>query len=341
MTAESHRVAGRRDVQLSFVIPVRNDASRLARCLASINAAAADIPCEVIVLDHDSSDASAAVARASGARVLPGRGHNVAALRNAGTTEATASLLAFVDADHLLDREWVQAAIAAFSQPSIGAAGAPCHAPAEGTWVQRTYDALRRHPEHQEPAEWFGAGNMVVRRSAFDQANGFDETLETCEDVDLCFRLRAAGWTLLNVPSMRNVHLGDPPTLVHLFRGELWRGRDNLRVGLRAPWSLRNAMSTAAPAVQLAAVPTAFVALAFGGMWGRIAAAGALAATLAPVIGRTVAMARNAHVHTALDLARCAAVAATYDAGRALALLMRSRHHRRSPSATAAFKQAG
>jgi GT2 family glycosyltransferase len=105
--------------------------------------------------------------------------------------------------------------------------------------VQATYGALRRHPAAEERAEWLGAGNMVVRREAFVAVNGFDESLETCEDVDLCARIAKAGWQVRAVPGMRNVHHGDQAE--NVFWGELWRGRDSLRVTTRpehrATWS--------------------------------------------------------------------------------------------------------
>jgi len=321
---------------VSFIIPVRNDAARLSRCLASIDAAANGLPCQVIVVDHSSIDGSKDVAQAAGATVLVGSGRNVAALRNAGAARATAPLLAFVDADHVLGPEWVRVAVDAMEHDRVGAAGAACYAPDDGTWVQRTYDALRRHSDRIEPAEWFGAGNMVVRRKAFSALGGFDERLESCEDVDFCFRLRTHGWTLVNVPALRNIHLGDPSTLRRLFTSELWRGRDNLRVSLRAPWSLRNAVSTGTPVAQLCSVPTAAIGLAAGGVLGWSIFGLALAAGLAPVLGRTATMTRNAAIRSPAGISRCFAVAATYDAARALALLVRAGHHRQHAAEAAA-----
>ena len=65
--------------------------------------------------------------------------------------------------------------------------------------------------DSKEMAE--GAGNMVVRRSAFLKVGGFDESLTACGDVDLSNRLRRLGWTILNDSRLFNVHPGDPETL--------------------------------------------------------------------------------------------------------------------------------
>src|SRR5688500_9102521 len=128
---------------LSFVIPVRDDAERLAQCLQSIRSSAgADDRIEVVVADNGSTDDSAAVAVAHGARVITLPDRPVSALRNAAAEISRGDILAFVDADHRISSDWVATAIAVLQDPQIGAVGAPCHAPEDGSWVQITYDKL-------------------------------------------------------------------------------------------------------------------------------------------------------------------------------------------------------
>jgi GT2 family glycosyltransferase len=124
------------------------------------------------------------------------------------------------------------------------------------------YDSMRDHVEAPVETRWLGAGNLVVRRSAFEDIGGFDETLEACEDVDLCrARLRSSGARLINTPRMVNRHFGDPATLRALFKGELWRGRDNLRVSLRGPVSWRDLPSVVVPVLWLVVTALSVVAL--------------------------------------------------------------------------------
>jgi len=48
---------------------------------------------------------------------------------------------------------------------------------------------------------------MLIRRSAFEQVGPFDEAYGLhCEDLDLMFRLRQAGWRCLFVPSAKALH---------------------------------------------------------------------------------------------------------------------------------------
>jgi GT2 family glycosyltransferase len=305
---------------ISFVIPVRNDARHLRGCLASV---VTDVPsgiaCEILVADNGSTDDSASTARAAGARVLSLPGLTVAELRNRAAREAHGAYLAFVDADHEIAPGWTRCAIETLSRPGIAAAGAPYHPPAGATWVQRMYDAFRDHGTEVADVEWLGSGNLVVARDAFLAVGGFDTRLVTCEDVDLCQRLRAGEGRLVCAPRMRTTHHGDPATLKALFFGELWRGKDNLRTSLRTPPTLRGLPSIAIPVADLLLAVAAVLGIAtvlHGGGW--LAATGA-AGIVALAALRAAAMIRRLRTASPLEAAQAMAVALTYDMARALA----------------------
>jgi GT2 family glycosyltransferase len=313
---------------ISFIVPVRNDAGHLRRCLETIAANSSAIPSEVIVVDNGSTDGSGDVARAAGAFVLEVSDGRVADLRNQAGRIATGEYIAFVDADHELAPGWSEAALLLLQNDSVFAVGAPYHPPLDSTWVQRAYDRFRHHQSGSREVEWLGSGNLVVRRTVFERIGGFDATLETCEDVDLSWRLRVHGGRLIADDRLRSIHQGDPKTLKALFFGELWRGRDNLRVSLRAPITLRSLPSAIIPVINL----LAFTAIVFGILtWGvggwPFAAAGAAvfgALTLAhtgsllsrgPSLGRVTGSAVQLFI-----------VAGVYDVARALALVAHTGH---------------
>jgi glycosyltransferase involved in cell wall biosynthesis len=314
---------------IGFVIPVRNDAARLAECLASI--LREDPTARIVVMDHGSTDGSGAVAAGRGAEVqrTPDAA-NVAALRNLGARAIDARWVAFVDSDNAVAPGWLAAFRDAAATGAPAALGALCLPPPSPTWVQAWYDGLRDHPARTQPAEWLGAGNLVVRRDVFETVGGFDESLETCEDVDLCFRLARAGHTILTVPGMRNTHYGDPPTLGRLFRGELWRGRDNLRVSFRQrPLSFRNSLSVAMPVAQLGLVVASIAGLVSGSERGRFVAWASLFGIASLVLARAALVYRRAGRQAPGGVAAALAIAATYEAARAISLVVRSGHHRR------------
>lgn len=318
---------------LSFVIPVRDDAARLARCLQSIRSATpAGCAIEILVADNGSIDESPAVARAAGATVLDLPGVRLGELRNRAAAATSGDILAFVDADNEIGPDWIAGANEAFEDARTAAVGAPYHAPSPGTWVQRLYDRLRRHPASREPVSWLGSGNIAIRRSAFDDVGGFDTDLETCEDVDLCRKLRAAGHELYADRRMRSVHHGDPSTLGQVFYGELWRGRDNLRVSLRPPLVGRTLVSAAMPVANLLAMALAIAGVLTRTPVGWTMTAFAVAYLFAGVTIRAAAMVRRASI---ADWAAACAVAAAYEAGRALAVAGRFGYSRRRRTAVA------
>lgn len=323
-------VASRISPRISFVIPVRNDPVRLKNCLATI--AACEYPKElidVVVADNGSIDDTPAVAAAAGARVLSLPGIAVGEMRNRGAQAAHGDVLAFVDADHELGPGWIRSAAATLQLPGVTAAGAPYLQPPNATWVQRCYDSFRDHREGVFDTPWLGSGNLAIWRPAFLEAGGFDTTLETCEDVDLCQRLRRQGHTLKSDSGMRSVHMGDPKTLRAIFWGELWRGRDNLRVSFRGPMTARDLPSVVIPVLTLLLLALAGLALLTTPWTGLMGAAAALAA-LAGCAGlsalRALRMLPRLSGGGPLDIARAWLVAAAYDAGRALSLIIRVRH---------------
>ena len=238
---------------VSFVIPVRDDAERLRRCLRSIRSNRfPEQRVEVIVVDNGSTDRSAEVARSVNAITLDASGCNVASLRNLGARLARGQILAFVDADHEIVHTWLSSAVETLRRPRVAAVGATYTPPPQGTWVQRLYGALRGQTEGCGTVEWLGSGNLAIWREAFENIGGFDTSLETCEDVDLCLRLRRSGYELIGDERLRTIHHGDPATLWTLLYGEMWRGRDNLRVSLRGPLSWRGMPSLLIPIAHLA-----------------------------------------------------------------------------------------
>jgi hypothetical protein len=308
--------------RVTFVIPVKNDALRLRRCLATIRMN--DYPAdrvEIIVGDNGSDDDSPAVSREAGATVLDLPGCSVGEIRNRVAEAASGDILAFVDADHEIAPDWIRCAASTLAAPDVAAVGALCEAPRNGTWVQQTYDLMRRRPEGVRSVEWLGSGNMAVWRTRFMGVGGFDTRLHTCEDVDLCRRLRSAGHRIMHDSRLRNVHLGDPSTLGELFRGELWRGRDNLRVSFRGPVTLGELPSVLIPVVEIGLVALALSALTLGAV-PALALLSLAAASIVAFSGmRAAKMLWYAPRLTPLACGRAFAVATTYDIARAVALV--------------------
>src|SRR5438093_7721357 len=100
---------------ISFIIPAYNEELELSATIAAIRAAASGAaqPCEVIVVDDASTDATPEIAAQAGAKVIRINRRQIAASRNAGGRAAQGEYLFFIDADTRINRAHVTGAIAA------------------------------------------------------------------------------------------------------------------------------------------------------------------------------------------------------------------------------------
>jgi hypothetical protein len=140
---------------------------------------------------------------------------------------------------------------------------------------------------------------------------------------------------LVSDQRLLSIHLGDPATLQALFKSERWRGRDNLRVTLHGDISARDLPSVLIPLLGVGLGGTALIGLLVSPWWGLRSlrwSAVALALFFALAALRAFRMALRGGLGGPLMWFQALLVAATYDAGRAAALVARSSHHRRAAS---------
>ncbi|BDV31229.1 glycosyltransferase family 2 protein [Microbacterium terricola] len=98
---------------LSVVIPSYNDAAMLRSCLDALAVQTRAVD-EIVVVDNGSTDATAAVARAAGARVVTESIRGVLPATAAGFDAARGDLLARLDADSVPPPDWAARVVAAF-----------------------------------------------------------------------------------------------------------------------------------------------------------------------------------------------------------------------------------
>jgi GT2 family glycosyltransferase len=221
--------------RVSVIVVSYNTRAELLRCLAAIARNVA-LPSEVVVVDNASRDGSAAAAREAlpDARVIENP-ENVgfSKANNLGLRATTAPYVLILNSDAelrpgcleslcaLLDRRPELAAIGPRTlgsdgriQVSFGPALTPL-----AEWRQRRLvkgvregaqwalrEAARRAASEHEP-DWLSASCLLARREALEGVGGFDEGFFLYEeDVDLCLRLRRAGWRLAFTPAAEVVH---------------------------------------------------------------------------------------------------------------------------------------
>jgi len=181
-------------MRFSVVIPAYNEEKYLPRLLASIETARANYSggpeqVEVIVADNDSTDATAPVATAHGARVVHVALRRIAAVRNGGARVARGEILCFIDADSAIDPQTFNAIdhVMNTGQYVWGVTGAR---------MERTSFALLL-------TYWvcmmivlisgLDIGLSFCRREDFESVGGYDESRLYAEDVLLPLALRRLG----------------------------------------------------------------------------------------------------------------------------------------------------
>ncbi|MGV9193616.1 glycosyltransferase family 2 protein [Microbacterium sp. MC2] len=100
---------------VSVVIPVKDDAEALERCLRALRLQRRR-PDEIVVVDNGSIDGSAQVARAAGARVIRCDEPGIPAAATAGYDAATGDVILRLDADCVPSRDWVHVMASAFER---------------------------------------------------------------------------------------------------------------------------------------------------------------------------------------------------------------------------------
>ena len=124
MVDDSNRYGKRRDrwEAFSIVIPAHNEQSYLPQTLDSLKHAfeVLQYPGEVIVVDDDSSDDTAAVARSRDVRLVQVCLRNIGAVRNAGAAHCQTPWLFFLDADTILPARTLAAALDLLAGDSVG-----------------------------------------------------------------------------------------------------------------------------------------------------------------------------------------------------------------------------
>jgi glycosyltransferase involved in cell wall biosynthesis len=218
------------DPRASLVIPVRDGARTMGACLRAAREAMGRLD-ELIVVDDGSLDDSGPLASAAGATVITTPPRGAAAARNAGAAMARGRWLVFLDADVLLEPTALELLLAPLEAGQARAAigtYAPC--PPELGLASRVKDrSIRaRHKQSGEEVGWFWTGLGAVERSLFLELGGFDAARfagATVEDMELGYRLAAAGQPVRQVAAARLRHL-HRHSLASLTRNDFAKARD-------------------------------------------------------------------------------------------------------------------
>ena len=195
------------NIDVSVIVIGRNEGLRLEHCLHSVARADwGDTRHELIYVDSCSTDASVARAQAVGAMtmVVDEASPCAAKARNMGWRAARGQFVLFLDGDTELHPDFVRLALATLTETSLCAVwGHRRESNPSQSLYTRVLDLDWIYPVGR--TLYFG-GDVLVRRSALAEVNGFDPALKAGEEPELCARLRAAGWEIEHIDAPMTRH---------------------------------------------------------------------------------------------------------------------------------------
>ncbi|WP_082479216.1 glycosyltransferase family 2 protein [Methylobacterium sp. Leaf102] len=219
--------------RVSVIIPTRDRAELLGTVLRGLFGATDYPDIEVVVVDNDSREPAtdalfASYAEEARLRILPVPGpFNFSDLSNRGAAAATGAVLLFLNNDvEIVEPGWLAEMVSLALDPSVGAVGAKLLYP-DGTLqhggIVLGIGGVAGHSHPGLPGEEPGyfarmvltqevsavtGACLAVRAEAFARVGGFDAAhlAVAFNDVDLCLRLREAGYRNLWTPYARLVH---------------------------------------------------------------------------------------------------------------------------------------
>jgi mycofactocin system glycosyltransferase len=257
-----------RDV--TVVIPVRDNPFGLYRLVMSLRGM------RVIVVD-DGSQTPVQPSDFTGARceveiLRHPRSKGPAAARNTGLAACTTDFVAFLDSDVVPRRGWLEALLGHFCDPAAALVAPRIVGLGHSDQLIARYEAVRSSLDLGEreapvvpygPVSYVPSAAIICRRAALLELGGFDETLPSGEDVDLCWRLIESGSRLRYEPIALVAH-------EHRTEMRAWLSRKAFYGSSAAPLSIRHPDKTA-PVVISAWSLLVWLLMAFGSVSGYVA----------------------------------------------------------------------
>ncbi|UCC38298.1 MAG: glycosyltransferase family 2 protein [Candidatus Aminicenantes bacterium] len=221
--------------ELSIIIVSFNDKSHLEECLSSIEENAQDMDLEILIADNNSLDGSQEFIKQNYPKIkLIANEENVgfAVALNRGIRESKGEFFLFLNTDAVIYPNALSLLLEELKiNPRLGAIG-PALLRGENAYqvsfgmrvsfisqiVQKHflnpfYKLKLKSIQKRNEVGWLSAACFMTRREVLEDVGLFDENFFLYfEDIDLCYRIRKKGWSLLFFPQARVFHRGGAST---------------------------------------------------------------------------------------------------------------------------------
>lgn len=191
---------------VSVIVPVYNDPQGISETLSSLEQQ--DYPrdkWEVIVIDNNSSDETRQIAHSfiphlPGMQVVSETRRGSYAARNTGIGLARGEIIAFVDADMVMNNNWICTGVKDIIRGDADYVGCRVDIFTRGNppSVCEIYNQRTGFPvkEYMERFGFAGAGNIFVRKNVFESIGMFDQRMISGGDYEFGTRVKDAGFKM-------------------------------------------------------------------------------------------------------------------------------------------------
>ncbi len=216
---------------VSIVVTSRNNEETIGECVRSL--VQLEYPTdrlEILLVDANSTDKTAQIAAANGAKVVSMAG-NAPAAYNYASKIATHDILGFVDSDAKVERQWLKKLVPHLSdQKTAGVSGNIETWNYENPWARAIgYDIKTRYARIGAFTRRVATMNLLLKRNVLEELGGFDENFPSQYDTELGYRLSAKGYRIAFERNAICLHF-NRPTLQAYWSQQKQYGKNTVRL---------------------------------------------------------------------------------------------------------------
>lgn len=190
---------------VSVVVPAFNAERTIADCIDSLlRQKLRRDKYRIIVVDNESRDKTGEILCGFGDRitVLKESNRGPSAARNLGILSGNSEIVAFIDADCVADPNWLKNLVGPLRDDGVGIVGGEILAQSRHESVRRFGERIHDHQKAIERCNppYVISMNSAMRRQVLTEVGLYDTEFQRGEDVDLSWRIHAAGYSLRYAP---------------------------------------------------------------------------------------------------------------------------------------------
>lgn len=206
---------------ITVIIPTKNEEKNLPELLRSLENQTYHEKFETLVVDGKSKDKTQNIAKEHGCRVVIQERTGISNARNLGWKKARGNVLVFIEADTVLNKNFLKEIENEFKNKNVKCAR-PNIIPVRENWIQKALAAQIELSGSRQNAWEFPT---IFRKEILRKTGGWDEEIDFAEDRELPARIKKAGYKSKAIKKAV-IYVKPVDSLWSLFKQGRWYGRN-------------------------------------------------------------------------------------------------------------------